>query len=109
MKAGLTAQQAELLEFIRGYIADKGFSPSYDEMMERLDLTSKSHAHRLVVALEQRGHIRRLPHQARSIELVGASLPDEVERQIAAHCARFRISRATFDHEAALSYMRGMP
>lgn len=67
----LTPKQAELLSFIRLYRTEQGgISPSYDEMREFLGLNSKSGIHRLVVALEERGHIRRLENHSRSIVVV---------------------------------------
>lgn len=70
--AGLTRAQFDLLTFIRGYAEDKGYPPSFDEMCEAMGLASKSGVHRLLVALEERGAIRRLPHRARAIEIVAA-------------------------------------
>ena len=43
-------------------------------MKEALALQSKSGVHRLIIALEERGFIRRLPHRARAIEVI--KLPD---------------------------------
>ena len=39
-------------------------------MKEALELQSKSGVHRLIIALEERGFIRRLPHRARAIEII---------------------------------------
>ena len=44
--------------------------PSFEEMKVALNLKSKSGIHRLITALEERGFLRRLPHRARSIELL---------------------------------------
>jgi len=43
-------------------------------MKEALDLRSKSGIHRLIMALEERGFIRRLPNRARAIEVI--KVPD---------------------------------
>lgn len=67
-KLALTPKQKELLSFIRLYCTDQGgVSPSYDEMKDFVGLNSKSGIHRMITALEERGHIRRLPGHARSI------------------------------------------
>src|ERR1700693_4988792 len=66
----LTRKQHELLMFIHERIKETGVSPSFDEMKEALDLASKSGIHRLITALEERGFLRRLPHRARSLEVV---------------------------------------
>src|SRR3569833_4719221 len=71
----LTRKQHELLMFIHERIKESGVSPSFDEMMDALDLASKSGIHRLITALEERGFLRRLPHRARALEVV--RLPEE--------------------------------
>ena len=70
----LTTKQKELLVFINARLQETGVPPSFDEMKEALALQSKSGVHRLIIALEERGFIRRLPHRARAIEII--KLPD---------------------------------
>jgi repressor LexA len=70
----LTTKQKELLAFIHTRLQETGVPPSFEEMKEALDLQSKSGVHRLIMALEERGFIRRLPHRARAIEVI--KLPD---------------------------------
>jgi repressor LexA len=74
----LTKKQSELLRFIHERLKETGVPPSFDEMKDALDLRSKSGIHRLIIALEERGFIRRLPNRARAIEvlrLAGSSTP----------------------------------
>lgn len=66
----LTKKQHELLQFIYHNVSENGISPSFDEMKEALDLKSKSGIHRLILGLEERGFIRRLPYRARAVEVV---------------------------------------
>ena len=66
----LTSKQKELLVFINTRLQETGVPPSFDEMKEALALQSKSGVHRLIIALEERGFIRRLPHRARAIEII---------------------------------------
>lgn len=66
----LTAKQHELLRFINERLQEAGVPPSFDEMKEALDLKSKSGIHRLIMALEERGFIRRLPNRARAVEVL---------------------------------------
>ena len=66
----LTTKQKELLVFINARLQETGVPPSFDEMKEALSLQSKSGVHRLIIALEERGFIRRLPHRARAIEII---------------------------------------
>jgi repressor LexA len=66
----LTRKQQELLLFIHERMKESGVPPSFDEMKEALDLASKSGIHRLIIALEERGFIRRLPNRARALEVI---------------------------------------
>jgi repressor LexA len=65
----LTTKQRELLKFIEERVKADGVSPSFDEMRDAVNLKSKSGIHRLIVGLEERGFIRRLPHRARALEV----------------------------------------
>ena len=66
----LTRKQNELLRFIQERLTENGVPPSFDEMKDALDLKSKSGIHRLILALEERGFIRRLPNRARALEVL---------------------------------------
>lgn len=66
----LTRKQHELLRFIHERLRESGVPPSFDEMKDALDLKSKSGIHRLIMALEERGFIRRLPNRARALEVI---------------------------------------
>ncbi len=70
----LTRKQLELLLFINERLKEEGVPPSFEEMKDALDLQSKSGVHRLIVALEERGFIRRMPNRARALEVL--KLPD---------------------------------
>jgi repressor LexA len=66
----LTRKQSELLRFIHDRLQAEGVPPSFEEMKEALDLRSKSGIHRLIMALEERGFIKRLANRARAIEVL---------------------------------------
>ena len=66
----LTRKQSELLRFIHERLQAEGVPPSFDEMKDALALRSKSGIHRLIMALEERGFIRRLANRARAIEVL---------------------------------------
>jgi repressor LexA len=83
----LTRKQHELLRFIHERLRESGVPPSFDEMKDALDLKSKSGIHRLIMALEERGFIRRLPNRARALEVI--KLP---EAGVPAGRARFNPS-----------------
>jgi len=66
----LTPKQYELLTYIDRHLKQTGFSPSFEDMKEALQLKSKSGIHRLILALEERGFINRRPNRARAIEVL---------------------------------------
>ncbi|NVN10884.1 transcriptional repressor LexA [Nguyenibacter vanlangensis] len=72
----LTRKQHELLLFIDRHLKQTGFSPSFDEMKDALNLRSKSGIHRLISALEERDFLRRRHHRARALEVL--RLPEVV-------------------------------
>ena len=72
----LTRKQYELLVFIDRHLKRTGFSPSFEEMKDALQLKSKSGIHRLISALEERGFLQRRHHRARALEVV--RLPDDM-------------------------------
>jgi repressor LexA len=78
----LTRKQHELLSFIDQHLKATGFSPSFEEMKEALNLRSKSGIHRLISALEERGFLGRRHHRARALEVL--RLPDDLAARAAA-------------------------
>ncbi len=66
----LTRKQHELLMFIDRHLRETGFSPSFEEMKDTLQLKSKSGIHRLITALEERGFLTRRHHRARALEVI---------------------------------------
>ena len=66
----LTVKQKKLLEYINSFQKKNGVTPSYEEMKSALDLRSKSGIHRLILALEERGFLKRLAHKARALEVI---------------------------------------
>lgn len=70
----MTKLQKRLLDFIRGQLEATGVAPSFEEMREALGLKGKGQVHALILRLEERGKITRLPRQARGIALAGTDL-----------------------------------
>ena len=83
----LTRKQYELLRFIHERLKEAGVPPSFEEMKEALDLKSKSGIHRLIMALEERGFIRRLPNRARALEVL--KLPEAAAPSVTRPAPRF--------------------
>ncbi len=111
----LTKKQHELLVFIDKHLKATGFSPSFEEMKEALQLKSKSGIHRLISALEERGFLRRRHHRARALEVM--RLPDDLsprmqvpepanEAEPAAPAAHFSPNVIRGDFTARLSGVR---
>lgn len=78
----LTRKQYELLVYIDRHLRQTGFSPSFEEMKDALQLKSKSGIHRLISALEERGYLARRHHRARALEVL--RLPDNMTARTAA-------------------------
>ena len=68
---GPTRQQGQFLAFLREYITRNaaGVAPSHADFQRFFNLTPPS-VNSMLIRLEQRGFIRRIPHQARAIELI---------------------------------------
>ena len=65
----LTPRQKQVLELIAGFVQDKGYCPSYEEIGKGLGLASLATVHKHISALEARGYLLRSFNQSRSLEL----------------------------------------
>ena len=65
----LTKRQSKLLCFIESYLAEHGYTPSYQEMAAHLELRSRSNIHRLLSGLRERGAVEWRPRSARSVKI----------------------------------------
>lgn len=90
----LTRAQLKLLKVIEGYIAQDGIAPSFEEMCEAMGLRSKSGIHRLILALEERGYIRRMPNRARHLEVIRSS-SGASEAKVVVHLWRGQYTHTT--------------
>lgn len=80
-----TKKQYDLLVFIEAFIAQRGYSPSYREIMRGLEYTSVATVSLHVNNLIRRGHLKKRDHSARSLELTkptGATQPKVVPKQL---------------------------
>jgi repressor LexA len=66
----LTRRQRDVLEVIRTFIARHGYSPSLEEIGQTLGLSSVATVHKHVSHLVEKGLVRRVWNQNRSIDLV---------------------------------------
>lgn len=72
MTYGLTRPQLDVLRYITGYIAAKGYGPSMREIARDCGFSHVSCAAQRLAGLEERGFIRRLANRARAIEVLHA-------------------------------------
>jgi repressor LexA len=66
----VTPQQRRTYDFVQAFWAEKGYAPSYREIMVGVGLKSPSGAYRLVQALLKRQYMKTVPGTKRSVEVV---------------------------------------
>ena len=71
----LTPRQKDVLEFIRSFRRDHGYSPTHREICERFGFTSYGTVHKHLKLLESKGFLKRDWNQKRGVELVDAPAP----------------------------------
>ena len=64
----LTRRQREIYDFVREFVAEKGYSPSLEEIGERFGLSSVATVHKHVQHLSEKGYLRKAWNRSRSIE-----------------------------------------
>ena len=69
----LTARQAEIIEVIRGYVAETGRPPSRPELARLLGIASTNGVFKHLDALARKGAIELVPNAARGIKILGGS------------------------------------
>lgn len=65
----LTQRQKQVLDFLADFVETKGYSPSYEEIANALQLASLATVHKHVSALEAKHYVRRSFNQSRSLEV----------------------------------------
>ena len=66
----LTRRQREVYEFIRGFVAEKGYSPSLEEIAANFGLSSVATVHKHVQHLVEKRLLRKAWNRSRSVEPV---------------------------------------
>jgi repressor LexA len=66
----LTRRQREIYDFIREFVAEKGYSPSLEEIGARFNLSSVATVHKHVQHLVEKRMLRKAWNRSRSIEPV---------------------------------------
>jgi len=65
----LTPRQKQVLDFVADYSQTNGYSPSYEEISQALQLSSLATIHKHISALEEKGYLKRRYNESRSIEV----------------------------------------
>ena len=66
----LTKRQREVYDFIAGFVRDKGYSPSFEEIGEGMGLSSLATVHKHITNLEKKGLLRRDYNRSRSLDVL---------------------------------------
>ena len=87
----ISKKQAQVLECIKQYSKEKGYSPTVREICSLLNLSSSSTVHAHLESLERKGYIKRDSMKSRSIILThkGEEEQEETEKS-SASTAQFR-------------------
>ena len=96
MSVKLTKKQTVIVNFISDFTEERGFSPSYREIMTGVGLNSVSAVAEHVDNLVKKGALKKSDGAARSLEVVDTSHPETVA------LFQFALNNATQDEAATL-------
>ena len=65
----LTKRQKEVLDFIKNYLAKKGYAPSLENIQKKFKLASVSTAHFHIAKLKEGGYLDKVDNKARAISV----------------------------------------
>jgi len=77
----LTKRQKQILDFIRDFIAENEYAPSYREIAENFNLKAVSTVHQHIEKLKSKGFLRAGYNLKRALDLVPAGL-DEFKKAV---------------------------
>ena len=66
----ITKRQREILDYLKQYIEDHQYAPSFEEIAEHFRFSSLATVHEHLTNLERKGRIQRNHNESRSIEIV---------------------------------------
>ena len=75
----LTKKQLAVLDFLRDFTEENGYSPSYREIMTGLGLSSVSAVAEHIENLVSKGVLKKVPGAARSLEILDYKHEETVE------------------------------
>jgi len=66
----ITKRQREIYDFIARFVAEHGYSPSFEEIGDGTDLSSLATVHKHITNLEKKGLLKRDYNRSRSIDVL---------------------------------------
>ena len=66
----ITKRQREIYDFIARFVAEHGYSPSFEEIGEGTDLSSLATVHKHITNLQKKGLLKRDYNRSRSIDVL---------------------------------------
>uniref|UniRef100_E6QMB7 Transcriptional repressor of the SOS regulon n=1 Tax=mine drainage metagenome TaxID=410659 RepID=E6QMB7_9ZZZZ len=78
----VTKRQKEVLDFLESFVHTCGYSPSFEEIAQGLDLKSVATVHKHITNLQKKGLLDREPNRSRSIDLVPEGVRARQAQQI---------------------------
>jgi repressor LexA len=66
----LTRRQRQILDYLKSYIEDHQYAPSFEEIAAHFSFSSLATVHEHLTNLERKGFINRSHNESRSIELI---------------------------------------
>ncbi|MBQ8991915.1 hypothetical protein IJ103_01280 [Candidatus Saccharibacteria bacterium] len=97
MSVKLTKKQTAVYDFIKSFIEEHNYSPSYRDIVAGLGLSSVSAVAEHVENLVRLGALRKNPGEARSLEIVDITYPETTQ------LFKFRMQLATDAEKEILS------
>ena len=64
----LTKRQKQILDYLKAFIGEHGYAPSFEEICRAFNYTSLATVHEHLSNLQRKGYIRRSYRESRSVE-----------------------------------------
>lgn len=74
----LTKRQKQILDYIKKFIKENDYAPTIEEMKSHFRLSSLATVHKHIENLRNKGYLRKIENQARSIQLNDKSKPSDL-------------------------------
>lgn len=74
----MTKNEVNVLSYIKSYINDNGYSPSFSEIQENFGWASKGSVQSYIKQLTEKGLLKHTPHKKRALEIVEKDLSTSI-------------------------------